>query len=118
MSAIFIPQEFVVIAFNATFFSMMVLLVPMALLSRRFSRILRENHPDAWKNLGEPSLLNLSVEVSRRLARYMKTRGYESLADPELNRCAWWMRLVERMVGAAFVSFICLIIVSALFGQR
>lgn len=118
MSPIFIPEEIVSLAFNTLFISMMALMIPMAFLSRRFSRILRETHPHAWKELGEPSLSNLSIQVSRRLAKYMKTRGYESLEDPELNRCARWMRMVERLTGVVFVSFFSLIVLSAIFGQR
>lgn len=111
-------RPLILAALHVVFWTMLLLLVPTAVLSVRMWRMLRDRHPETWENLGKPKISRLSIEMSSRLSTFVKKGEYESLADPHVRWCARSLRIVERIYSVGFVAFILLVIAAALGAQQ
>jgi Na+-driven multidrug efflux pump len=63
-------------------------------LLREFFRLLRTNHPDLYRELGEPSLLPKDpFSMDLRAARFLWGGAYRDLGDARLSRLGTLLRL-------------------------
>jgi len=111
-------RPLILLALQAIFWTMFLLLVPTAVLSVRMWRMLRDRYPETWENLGEPKMSRLSIEMSSRLATFVKRGEYESLGDPDVRWCARGLRIAERIYSAGFVALILLVVAAAIGAQQ
>lgn len=56
-------------------------------------RRLRHRHPATWRDLGEPTLFNLSLRTQRATHAFLSGDGPRRLGDPGLLRWVRWQRL-------------------------
>jgi hypothetical protein len=111
-------RPLILVALQVVFWAMLLLLVPTAFLSVRMWRILRDRHPATWEDLGEPKISRLSIQMSSRLATFVRRGEYEPLADNELSWCARGLRIAERIYSAGFVALFLLVIAAAIGAQH
>jgi len=53
----------------------------------RTERHLEHNHPQAWVQLGKPNLMtNNSMAMGLQISRWAKSKEWQQLHDPALNR--------------------------------
>jgi hypothetical protein len=62
-----------------------LMLIPAGIISARLLRLIEARHPNAWQALGAPKFGPMSIEKSRRLRQFIRSRAYEDLRDPEIN---------------------------------
>lgn len=61
----------------------------------RFFAILRERHAEAYEKLGSPTIWSRSPRKSWAIHRFLFTRAYAPLADPELDHLCAFLRIFD-----------------------
>ena len=77
------------------------MLIPAGIISARLLRLIEARHPSAWQALGAPKFGPMSIEKSRRLRQFIRSRAYEDLRDPEIKsyaRLAGWLNFALTIV--------------------
>jgi hypothetical protein len=90
------PGDAVLVVIMALYF-VVVLPVDVAFLRRAGARI-RERHPAAW------AALRVSSVHSIAFARFVRTKGYLRLNDPDLTALFTRKRRFDMLTGIAFVA--------------
>ena len=87
---------------------------PAASKSASLERMLRERHPEVWKQLQKPSRWREVARFGPRLAAFVRGGEFQRLSDPEIARCARQLRIVQRIFAAGFFTTIVLVLLSAI----
>ena len=76
----------------------------------RLREILRQSHPDVWKDLGSPTIfLNNSIANTWSVQRFIHSGKYRLLNDPELCGVARKCRVTDVLgYGINLVGFVAL----------
>jgi hypothetical protein len=70
------------------------LFLVLLLLFAAFTRLLREDHPDVYRELGSPSLIPKDVQrVDWRITKFLWTGAYRRVGDKRLTRLGVLMQL-------------------------
>lgn len=78
------------------------MLIPAGIISARLLRMIEARHPNAWQALGAPKFGPMSIEKSRRLGQFIRSRAYEDLRDPEINSYARLARTLNLALTIVF----------------
>jgi hypothetical protein len=98
---------------------MFVLFLPAASMSSRLEEMLRERHPDAWKQLQKPLSWRERVRLrSPRLAIFVRSGEFKSLSDPGVDLCCRQLRLFQRLFAVGFWTIIGLVVLTAIISRR
>jgi hypothetical protein len=79
-----------------------LMLIPAGIVSARLLRLIEARHPEAWQALGAPKFGPMSIEKSRRLRKFIRSRAYEDLLDPEINSYARLARTLNLVLTIVF----------------
>jgi hypothetical protein len=94
----------------------LILFACAIVVSGIFLRVLRNRHPDVWKQLGEPGLLrNNDLPTQIRISRYLISRTYRGLPNKRLVLLFDMIRIFEFLVLVSFV-YLCVSAILSLFG--
>lgn len=63
-----------------------VMLIGGFIVYSRFLRVLREDHREVFRELGDPSLFYLGSKPTQNLVRFIRNREYRALGDASLTR--------------------------------
>ena len=100
-------------ATTALFVAQALIVGLLGFFSWGFVRRMRRDHAATWREIGAPGLASFSVVTSRRLAEFIRSREFERLRDPELNRWATRLRAFERVSALGFAALVLSILLRA-----
>ena len=87
--------------------SLLLMALPGFLLHRSVLRRLREDHPNTWRLLGEPSVVYYgSAATTRAVLRFFRRREYEALDDPSLSSLCGFYRTFTSVYSGLFVVMV------------
>jgi hypothetical protein len=81
--------------------------VVLFVLCAVFLRIVRQHHPDVWRELGCPTIFkNQDTRTSIRAMRYFLNRGYRSVSDRRFVLFCDVFLVIEVVILASVVYFV------------
>ena len=79
-------------------------------LNAQMLRYLRAQHSEVWKRLGSPTLFfNNSIQNNRAVNSFLKTRAYENLDDPTLEKRCRFLKIFNHLYLVVFALVVLLL---------
>jgi uncharacterized membrane protein YidH (DUF202 family) len=98
-------------AFFAAVFILIILAVVILYLNYKLLSMLRQNHPQKWRELGSPSLIiNNSIQNNVAVLRFLKNKEYVSIGDKRVTTIS---RLLWRL-GLIYLGLLVVVLISFL----
>ena len=83
-----------------------IIFIPLAIIALilhvRFLKILRRSHPDVWRSLGSPSVLNNTMGNGLATLKYLLRGEFRRLDDREFVRLCETLRLFDMIYLIGF----------------
>ena len=108
-----IDRDFLLLGLACVIATGVLMLIPTVIVSSRLWRAVAGRHPEVWKDLGEPRLQSMGILKSRSLRDYLRYKKYQELSDPQIDRYASRLRLLNRLVALLFWIGVVLLLLSA-----
>ena len=96
--------------YGSLLFSIPVGIAYLLVVRRLFGRLKRD-HPIAYRELGEPSLINNSIPNSLRTVKFLVLGQYKSLQDPRVNTLA--VIASDIFIAAILLYLLCMVLVTS-----